>query len=282
MPSGIYTVGCGDPDMVRPFWLILTLPILCPAAWPQTVSVVPSSITGVEILGPESPQYGPYLDQIIGPARSPLLSAWLPYGVVLRNCTAQPLMAVAVHWEVTGADGPAGKFTIEATAWDRPDHRLAAGKNAVAIPVLLFQEGSRLPPQYQLNPPAGAPLGSTGSLPRFQSAQTIKVNLDGVVFPSGQFVGPDLSHEFERDVAFTTVPPQVAAKVLEMRTAGVSIADITAWLSTASTKVRTGGHSADATAQTAKELLQRYKSKGETALFELAQNESQPLIHIHR
>src|SRR5579872_2586398 len=215
--------------MGRPVWLILTFSVVCPALWPQTVSVAPSNVSGVEILEAQAPQASPYVDQILGPIRSELLNAWLPYGVVLRNCSAQPLMAVAVRWEVTGPDGRIDKVVMENTAWDQSAYRLPPGKNVVVLPVLVLSDGSRLP---------ASSVPGSGKLPGFQSAQSIKVNLDGVVFPSGQFVGPDIGHEFERGVAYTTVPPQVAAKVLEMKTTGVPIADIAAWLQTTSAPVR--------------------------------------------
>jgi hypothetical protein len=237
------------------------------------MTVAPSTISGVELIGPQSTEYATEVDQIFGAIRSESLNAWVPYGVVLHNGTSQKIVAVAVRWDTTNAKGQTNRAsTIQQEAFSEPAHQMSPGKMGVALPSLtLFMEGSKLSPQ-----------SGKGNLPHFQSAQSVKAMLDGVVFASGQFVGPNTTQAYESYLADTTVPPQVASKVLEMKAAGVPIADVVAWLETTAANPRGGTKAAAVTARSARSLLAEYKRKGESSLCQVAQSQAQPVIHLYR
>jgi hypothetical protein len=261
--------------MGRPLLLLLvTFGAICHS---QTISVIPSAVDGVEIIGPQSTDYGPMVDQILGSIRSQTLNAWLPFGVVIKNSTSQNLVAVAARWDVTNGRRQTGSRVLEQDLWSQPHQQIPPGGSAVVLPILMVQDASHLPPPFRLTPPAGFVPANNQNPSALQSAQSLKVTLDGVVFASGQFAGPNTAHEFEDFVAKTTIPAEVAAKVLEMRAAGVPVSDVVAWLESTAT-----AHPRQPTASAARQLLQSYKARGETSLCQLAQSESQPVLHIYR
>jgi len=154
------------------------------------------------------------------------------------------------------------------------------GKSVIALPVALLG-ASPLPRQFQLPPPPGT-VPTPGHLADFQNAQKVQVNLDGVVFASGQFVGPNSGKAYEEFVAETTVPAHVASTVLAMKESGEAIRTVVAWLEENS-KPRVNDRSAQVTARTAKILLADYKRGGEALLYEVAQGyEKGPGIHVYR
>jgi hypothetical protein len=121
-----------------------------------------------------------------------------------------------------------------------------------------------------------------GHLTIFQNAQKVQVTLDGVVFASGQFVGPNSANEFEELVAETTVPAHVASTVLAMKASGEAIGTVVAWLEE-NGKLQSGDRNAQVTARTARGLLAAYKGGGEALLYEVAQGYAQgPGIKLYK
>jgi hypothetical protein len=124
-------------------------------------------------------------------------------------------------------------------------------------------------------------------LQRFRAAQSVQVTLDGVVFASGQFVGPDTGKEYEQYVANLTVPAAIAAKVLAMKAVGETVVNVVAWLQTAETQPVNlkddGWWNASVGAHTARQLLRSYQHGGEVLLYEAAQGYPQaPIIRLYR
>jgi hypothetical protein len=71
------------------------------AASAQQLTLVPSTIQGVELVGPESPDFEALLTQIVGTDRPVGLAAALPYAVVIRNRTSQAIAAIDTVWTTT-------------------------------------------------------------------------------------------------------------------------------------------------------------------------------------
>jgi len=61
----------------------------------------PSSIQGVELVGPESPNFEALVTQIVGTDRPVGLAVALPYAVVIRNRTSQAIAAIDTVWTTT-------------------------------------------------------------------------------------------------------------------------------------------------------------------------------------
>lgn len=247
------------------------------AGFAQTLTVHPSAIPGVEIIGSQSPDYAAAVDRILLPPRAPALDAWLPYGIVLKNETAQSVYGVAVRWNLT-EDGSHGTTVGRFIAPHR--RTMAPGESALLLASIgdlrLPGDDTPLPVPFRLAPPPDFVARPDVNLTHYLRARGVEINLDGVVFASGQFVGPDTAKEYEEWVAETTVPSQVASKVLAMKAAGESTDSIVAWLRTASQPEATRDFTVRATRRTAGQLLRRYQLQGEPGLYKAAQVEAQP------
>jgi hypothetical protein len=84
-----------------------------PTGWAETVTVVRPATAGVELIGPQSSEFQTYLQAAISPEVVRQFSAWLPYAVVLRNNSSQPLVAYHIKWRLTllgRADGVTATF----------------------------------------------------------------------------------------------------------------------------------------------------------------------------
>lgn len=247
----------------------------------QGVTLSPCGVSGVTVAGAPSAEYFEAVDEVLGAQRSPNLNAWLPYGMALTNRSTQNIVAVAVRWVTINEKGQAAPLlTITPSMFDQPRQQVAPGKTAIVIPAALLG-GKPLPRQFQLTPPPGF-IAPPGHLAEFQAAQKVQVTLDGVVFASGQFVGPNSAKEYEEFVAETTVPAHVASAVLAMKESGEAIATVLAWLEE-NGKVQSGDRNAIVTRSTARGLLGAYKSGGEALLYEIAQVKAQgPGIKLYK
>lgn len=247
----------------------------------QNLTATQSGVPNVDILAAPSADYTAAVNGFFGVERSPDLNKWLPYGIVLINRTTQPIVAVAARWESSG-ERPTGRWVLEYQAFNTPGHQLAPGKTAVAFPNLtLLLDGSRLPPQFQPGSQARATDLST-----LQTAASVQFTLDGVVFASGQFVGPNGAQEYEEYVAETTVPAQISGKVLAMQAASEPVQAILAWLqSTVNQPIdrkADGWRNSVVARRTARQLLTSYQSGGAMRLSETAQALQASPIQLYR
>jgi hypothetical protein len=64
----------------------------------QPVTVQPTSIAGIEIVGPRAPNFGSTVAEVVGNDQPRGFLAWLPYALVVKNKGTQPIVALAVLW----------------------------------------------------------------------------------------------------------------------------------------------------------------------------------------
>ena len=222
------------------------------------VSVVSSRVPGVDLLGPPDAEYEAAIRQFLGPLRMAEVTTWLPFGVVVRNHTAETIVAVAVRWQLTSDSGMM-QYSLAQRDFENPHAQLPPGKDGVLLPAGWLANHLLLPPP--------------DNLPDFRGARTVEVSLDGVVFASGQFAGPDTGKEFESYIADATIPGQVAARVLAMKISGEPVSNIVAFLESQKRSVDhllDGWWDAEAGARVARQLLSSYRSGGEAGLFKAA------------
>ena len=235
------------------------------------VSIVSSRVPGVDLLGPPDAEYAAAIRHFFGPPGRAEVTTWLPFGVLVANHTAETLVAVAVRWQLTSDSGTM-QYSLAEQAFDSPRALVPPGGNGVALPAGWLADSLRLPPP--------------SNLPDFRGARTIEATLDGVVFASGQFAGPDTGKEFESYVADTTIPGQVAARVLAMKDSGEPVSRIVAFLESQS---RPTDHQVDrwwdaeAGRRIARQLLSSYRSGGEAGLYQVAATyTAAPAIRLFR
>jgi hypothetical protein len=171
---------------------------------------------------------------------------------------------------VTNEKGQTSSFSVTSMMFDQLKQQVPPGKSVIAVPGALLG-ASPLPRQFPLT-----------HLVDFQNAQKVQVTLDGVVFASGQFAGPNNGKAYEEFVAETTVPTRVAATILAMREVGERITTVVAWLETNS-KPQSSDRNAQITARAAKAFLADYKRGGEALLYQRAEGyEKAPGIRLYR
>ena len=76
------------------------------------------------------------------------------------------------------------------------------------------------------------PAGATDAtaIARFRSAAAVGLSVDGIVYDSGQFVGPDTLKNYERWAGLRAAEVQLATGVLRRTKSGQSLADVRVWL----------------------------------------------------
>ena len=262
--------------MVR-FFLFSSAVFAAINGFSQQVAIAPSTIGGIQLAGPQSPNFTAMVAEIVGPDQPPAFTEALPYGVVIRNNSAQPLAAVCVVWTGTFNPQAAGPIGSWREWFANPSSQIAPGQSVVAVP-----SGGILSTPRDLN--RYARRGSVSSLRTVQQAHAIEVSLDGVVFASGQFLGPDTYHEYEDSQAQLTVPRSVAATLLQKRDTG-TISDVVTWLQALDAQSQPGTSDLNARQRggAARGMLAYYRNKGEAALYQMAENVVQlPVFPLHR
>jgi hypothetical protein len=155
----------------------------------QTFTVTPSTIEGVELIGPSSPRFAPLADQFIGPEakQSPLIASTLPLLVFANLTGSRKVVLFSVRYD----------FSVDGT----PRHHVHTQETRNG-----FVRGPQI--VTPLGPITQAIRdGNTGRLVQGQSSHfrtlstltaspEIAVSLDGVVYDDGEFVGADRSETF--------------------------------------------------------------------------------------
>src|ERR1035441_1386413 len=170
----------------------------------QQLTVVPSTIQGVELVGPESPNFEALVTQIVGTDRPIGFAAALPYALVIRNSTSEAIAAIDTVWTTTD------RILLNATdaMFNKAILYVKPGQAVVASPLGILQNQRQM--QIFAN-------GTTEShrLENFRNPGNVTVAIDAVVFESGQFVGADRYGAFEQWEAQIQAPRDLASTVLQ-------------------------------------------------------------------
>jgi len=254
----------------------------------QTFVVDPPAIAGVTITGPGAAEYMPKVDALLGTSRNAETNAWVPFGFVAMNKTTEPIVAVAARWSITDSSGQYTEQILTRSFMESPKLQIAPGESVVVFPSWVLA-GHHPGIPGSLNP------ATTGNAPaelsRFQSAQSVRATLDGIVFASGLFVGPNGANELPYFQAQGAAGYDLASSILGKRDAGVASDAIVDWLrQTAATRANGSPFSRASrdwnTAVTAREAevyLRVYQSGGESKMFAFAQQRLQgPHFVVHQ
>lgn len=243
----------------------------------QQVTIVSSEVTGLELIGLQSPDFQSSLEGVVGPQAQ--LGPYLPFAVVLKNNSSQALVGYEVEWTINGSEEGCG---IGMFATKGPDSYLKPGRSIVLVP----QFEMRRTPSAELQASMQRKQGSV--LYPFQVARTVSISLDSAIFGSGQFVGPDTRKNFARDAAYFTAWRAVDSEVQSRLATNESFGSIAAALSQVADQTIEGSmESRDWNAQVrrkeARELLKLYQRGGVQAVRDrLQQQLQQPEIIVHQ
>jgi hypothetical protein len=268
--------------MIRAF-VCASILVTAFTCYSQTVTVQPSTISGFDIVGPQNPDFAAAVAETVGSDLPPVLKPWLPYGVVIKNNSLQPLAGICVVWTRDLNAGPLGYVGGPCATWleSRKPFQLQPGKTVLAFPDWILQEPGELKP---FRDPKLLSDWRDG-LANFQRAHTLAISLDSVVFASGQFVGPDATNQYKRFQAHINAPRNVATTLLEKKTTG-TISDILTWLQTLAPQshyVDDPDFNRRISGVTARAMLKVYEDKGEAALYLKAESTLQsPVFPLHQ
>jgi hypothetical protein len=238
----------------------------------QQLTVVPSTIQGVALVGPESPNFEALVTQIVGTDRPIGFAAALPYALVIRNSTSEAIAAIDTVWTTTD------RILLNATdaMFNKAILYVKPGQAVVASPPGILQNQRQM--QIFAN-------GTTEShrLENFRNPGNVTVAIDAVVFESGQFVGADRYGAFEQWEAQIQAPRDLASTVLQKQ-GSQSIREIVSWLEglAAIRRLPADAHSVE-TIFAARVLLAVYRGEGEAALYSRAKSMvDAPVFPLHR
>jgi hypothetical protein len=243
--------------------------------WSQTVTVQPPQASGLELIGPQSPEFAGYVEQVLGPAGFQGMMEWQPYSVVLKNNSSQAVIGYTFRW---GFNGSHGNYSVGGLSIYGPNaDSLQPGAAVIALPQWVLTQAPSS--ELQASLPRSAAL-----LARLEEAKTLEISLDAAIFASGQFVGPDVLGHFARDQAEFTAWRSVDAQVQSAIQTGQSFDAITAQLSgIISQTTASQDPNGRVRATEARQLLKLYQRSGAQALSQLVQQHlQQPEIQIHR
>jgi hypothetical protein len=266
--------------------LLLALAAQCPWGFGQNLILHPSAIPGVQLLGPQSPEFVSLVDEVLSPKRQQATNDWLPYSVILTNQTKKQIVGVAIRWTTVDPTGKSSSTsTLNGIEVLYPTaRRIQPGQRVVLLPSLMML----------MKPlPAGSHDANDNPehaqrLEKFTGAATVEIFLDGVVFDTGQFVGPDGDQEYEIAEARVAAAQRIAKTVLEKRDAGEMTSSIVEWLRAVPRQpfFELGQErrmlSAADPKIAARRLVSAYESQGEAGLYGLVQSYLRPALQLHR
>lgn len=260
--------------------LILALAVI-PTGCAQTITIVQPEAAGVELIGSQSPDFQTFLQAAISPDVVKQFSAWLPYTVVLRNNSPQPLVAYHMKWALDPPrKGGWGNGEVSGTG---PEGYLNPGK------ALVFMLGFNLTDAPRPDKQAGIQRQGASMLSALQRGNAPTIFLDSAIFASGQFIGPDTDGNFAHDAASFTAWRPIDRQVQSELQAGEPWDTIAGELAQIANQTVPGSSRAttDWNAQVrkvqARRLLKLYQRSGLQAVLDLLKQQvQQPEILVHR
>lgn len=156
------------------------------------MKIMPSSVTGVGLLGPSSPEFEAALAPLLGRAPRSLLAPAIPFSVIVSNDADRTIALLGVRFDMTGPRGKPCTVIHYADTLRYPekaDFRAGTKRFVCAEPgytaLLLEREGE----------PSTRGRTNLDSLRRMLE---IRASLDCVAWDDGSFAGPDTSGAFPR------------------------------------------------------------------------------------
>jgi hypothetical protein len=208
--------------------LLLCSIATCQIVMAQNLVVQPSSIDGVEFIGPGDAGFPGMVTVLAGATPPPAESDWLPYSGVLVNHTSGKILAVAVRWVKTLPKGQTDTFVFSHKFFPNPAREIAPGGAVVVLPGWLFMK-----PLPTGGRDATDQMDHASQIQSYRSATRVEMSLDAVVLSSGQCVGPDQSGECGKWIAKEQAR-QLYADESSRFANGASAKEIVDWLTSMS------------------------------------------------
>ncbi len=154
--------------------------------------IEPSRVAGVELIGPDAPQFREYIACLAGGEPPDALQPALPYSVIVKNNGARPLALLGVRFDMVGRQKKPYSVVHYADTLRHPEKATlmpGAMRFVCAEPsytYMVLRRESHLDRRSSMN------------LENLATAVRVAVSLDCMAFDDGQFAGPDSNGAFDR------------------------------------------------------------------------------------
>jgi len=264
--------------------IFLLLSVAIPAVFPvmgsQPTVVVQCNIPGVLATAADTSEYGSLPSHIRALSQNPLVAAFQPYSLIVTNRSGQEIIEVALEMVL---EDPAGKImqkvATRSTARASAEHKFAPGRS-MNLSVLWLTD---------VAPPNELQAEVERLVQTMERQKTVTLVVDGVLFASGEYVGPNATREFEHLQARLHAGYDLAQRVVKHFENQGPDGELVGLLnSTASTQFRAApGPSrdwyADVQVSTAKQYLYVHSRGGAEAVLRMAKAAAaKPPMKIYR
>jgi len=156
------------------------------------MKIEPSSVAGVDLIGPDAPEFEPALESLLGRKPCDVLKPALPYSVIARNHAPRVVALLGIRFDMLGAHAKSYSVVHYADTLRYPEKAdLISGamRFVCAEPLytdLVLRRDSSVDPRGRMN------------LDRLRQSLRIRATIDCAAFADGQFAGPDSLGAFDR------------------------------------------------------------------------------------
>lgn len=154
--------------------------------------IEPSSVAGVDLIGPEAPEFGPAVESVVGGLPCEALKPALPFSVIVRNGGARPLALVGVRFDMVGPRAKPYSVIHYADTLRYPE------KSNVPPGALRFVCAEPRCTEMVLRGEREMDGRGRINLENLRTARKVSASLDCAAFDDGRFGGPDTAGAFDR------------------------------------------------------------------------------------
>jgi len=174
-----------------------------PSLAQTNLEVLPSPISGIELIGPSQAGFEGIVEKLVpGPGSRTALEPVLPYSVAVHNSAERTVVCYTIRFDYSANGRPAASVLTRDYRTSEPKlvgavfHLIAP---LGAVTQAIATGGSPLLPQDPSYPALMKRIHDLRQSPR------VVASLDSVVYEGGEFVGPDVSGSFESINAKTEI-----------------------------------------------------------------------------
>lgn len=202
---------------------------------------------GVFLITPVDATFGPALAALAGSNHESVAEAAGPFGVLVQNDTANNIVGCSLKWDLIGSDG---KITTLHQEYNHPGALIGmepldpnmVGRTAVvnARSTAFLSLDSSIKNIFDSTDSQSAVANrdrdrlarlSNSTNKQLKNVVSITVSIDGVVFDTGEFIGPDTTRFYKRIRAFVNAKKDLVDSINKGRADKKEAADILTGLS---------------------------------------------------
>jgi hypothetical protein len=156
------------------------------------MQVEPSAVAGVDLIGPNAPQFKEAVEFLLGREPDDVLKPALPYSVVAKNDRSRPMALLGIRFDMVGRNAKPYSVIHYADTLRYPEKTNLAPGAMRFVCVEPRYTDMVLRREHEVD--QRGPL----NLKNLRTVRRIRASLDCAAFDDGQFAGPDSLGAFER------------------------------------------------------------------------------------